>query len=43
MLLQVKASLDPQNKRLATWSDKSCQCSGTWTGITCTNGAVVSV
>ncbi len=42
-LLQVKASLDPQNKRLATWTDKSCPCSGTWTGVTCANGAVVSV
>jgi hypothetical protein len=42
-LLLVKASLDPQNRRLASWSDKSCQCSGTWAGVTCASGAVTSV
>jgi hypothetical protein len=28
---------------LASWSDKSCPCSGAWKGITCEGGSVNKV
>jgi hypothetical protein len=44
VLLESKASLDPTNAVLSSWSDKTCMCpagaKSEWLGVDCSEGRV---
>jgi hypothetical protein len=42
-LLDIKKALDTGGRVLGSWSSSSCQCSGSWMGVTCTDGRLTAL